>query len=262
MAKIKLAWNRIVLGFTVLGLAVCLIVYISSANRGDPVCKGIEIKIRNLEEVKLIAPGNLERMIEQSRIAGKGKPLNDDVVKKVLKLVSSKGSVKNVLAYQTGDSILHVELEQRIPVVRILTSAGSCYLDGEGIAFPSVAGYACDTPLVTGKIRLPAEGKRLTDSVFARNLLEFAEFVSNSPFWNAQIQQIDVDENRNVEFAVCSDSHLIRFGQLNGYKRKLDNLLTFYRKVNPYYRERDNSPYRILDLRFNRQIVAIKGNND
>jgi cell division protein FtsQ len=230
------------------------------STKGDPVCKGIDVKIKNLETAKLITADDIRRMIERSRIAGKGKPLNDEVLMKTLELVKSKSSVKNALVYQTGDSILHVELEQRMPIMRILTSSGSCYLDNIGIAFPVSARYSYDVPLVTGKIRLPGEGKMFSDSGFARNLLSFVEHITNNSFWNVQIQQIDIDENKNVEFAVCSDNHLIRFGQLHGYKKKLDNLLTFYKEVNPYYRDANEAPYTVLDLRFNKQIVAIKSN--
>jgi cell division protein FtsQ len=226
--------------------------------KGDIVCKDIDVKIKNSKIARLITSGDFKKMIEQSKIAGKGKPLNDDILKKTFKLIKSKGSVKSVLVYQTGDSILHVEVEQRIPVMRILTASGSCYLDNEGIVFPISTRYAYDVPLITGKVQLPVEGKMLKDSVFARKLLAFVDFISKDPFWNAQIQQIDIDENKNVEFVICSDNHLIRFGQIQGYEKKLDNLLTFYRKVNPYYKEKDNVPYTILDLRFDKQIVAVK----
>jgi cell division protein FtsQ len=259
MAERKIAWKRIILTLAMLGVTVCMFIYVFST-KGDPVCKGIDVKIKNLETAKLITAEDIRRMIERSKVAGKGMPLNNEVLVKTLELVKSKSSVENVLVYQTGDSILHVELEQRMPVMRILTPLGSCYLDKSGIAFPVSARYSYDVPLVTGKIRLPAEGKALSDSGFARNLLSFVEYIASNSFWNAQIQQIDVDDNKYVEFAVCSDNHLIRFGQLHGYKRKLDNLLTFYKKVNPYYRNANDAPYTVLDMRFDRQIVAVKDN--
>jgi cell division protein FtsQ len=259
MAERRIAWKRIILIFAMLGIIICLFVYMCNT-KGYPVCKGIDVKINNLKVAKLITVDDVKKMIEHSKIAGKGKPLSDEVVTKTLKLVKSNSSVKNVVVYQTGDSILHVELEQRIPVVRIMTSSSSCYLDGTGVAFPVSKRYSCDVPLVTGKIKLPAGGKTLSDTVFARDLLSFTDFISNSPFWNAQIQQIDVDENKNVEFVICSDNHLIRLGQLHGYKKKLDNLFVFYKKLNPYYRGANNTPFAVLDLRFNKQIVAIKRN--
>jgi cell division protein FtsQ len=259
MAKRKIAWKRIILSLAALGVTVCLFVYIFSTD-GDPVCKDIDVRIRDSKKAKLITRDDFLKLIKQGRTAEKGKPLNRDAIRKTLKLVESRGSVKNVVVYQTGDSILHVELDQRIPAVRILTPSGSCYLDSDGIAFPVSTRYSYDLPLVTGKIQLPGEGKMLKDSVLSRNLLAFADFISKDPFWNAQIQQIDVDENGNVEFAVCSDSHRVRFGQFHGYERKLDRLMTFYRNVNPYYREKNNVPYTVLDLRFSPQIVAVKGN--
>ncbi|MDR1583405.1 MAG: hypothetical protein LBS55_09145 [Prevotellaceae bacterium] len=257
MAKRRIAWKRIILSLATLGVVICLFMYIFNTD-GEPVCKEIDIKIRNSEVAKLITTGDIRKIIEQTKIAGKGKPLNAKVVDKTLKLVKSKGSVKNVLVYQTGDSVLHVEFEQRLPVVRILGSFGSCYLDNEGISFPISARYACDVPLVTGKVQIPAEGKMLKDSIFSKNMLAFVDFISNDPFWNAQIQQIDIGANKNVEFVVSSDNHLIRFGQFYEFERKLDNLLTFYRNVNPYYKEKNSLPYTILDLRFAKQIIAVK----
>jgi cell division protein FtsQ len=259
MAKRKIAWKRITLILSTLVVVVSLFVYMCSTD-GDIICKGIDVKIQNAEAAKLITSGDFRKMIEQNKIASKGKPLNDEVIKKTLKFVESKSSVKNALVYWTGDSIMHVEIKQRIPVVRLLTPLGSCYLDDEGISFPVSARYSYDVPLVTGKIKLPADGKTMSDALFAHNLLAFAKHISSDLFWNAQIQQIDVDENKNIEFAVCSDNHLIRFGQLHGYETKLDNLLTFYRRVNPYYRTENDAPYTILDLRFNKQVVAIKSN--
>jgi cell division protein FtsQ len=260
MTTKKIAWRNVFLSFAVLAVIVCLLVYIFSSDGGDILCKGIDVKIRNVEVAHLVAPEDIKKIIEQSKITGKGKPLNDGIAKKVLKLFESKGSLKDVFVYCTGDSVLHVELEQRLPVLRIMTASGSCYLDKEGIVFPSSPKYAYDVPLVTGKIQLPNEGKALRDIVFAQNLLEFVNFIADNPFWNAQIQQIDIDKDKNVEFVVCSDNHLIRFGQLNGYKDKLENLLTFYKKVNPYYKEKGNALYTVLDLRFNKQIVAVKSN--
>jgi cell division protein FtsQ len=259
MVERKIAWKRIILSFAVLGVIICLFIYMFRA-KVDPMCKEIDVKINNLECAKLITAEDIRKMIEQSKVTGKGRPLNDETIKKTAKLVTSQSSVKNAVVYQTGDSVLHVELEQRLPVIRIMTPSGSCYLDNSGIAFPVSSRYSYDVPLATGKIRLPSAGKTLSDPVFASNLLAFANFVAKVPFWNAQIQQINVDENKNVEFVICSDNHLIRFGQLQGYEEKLNNLLTFYKEVNLYYRSANEARYTVLDLRFNKQIVAVKSN--
>jgi cell division protein FtsQ len=252
MTKRKIAWKRIILKIIMLAVVICLFIYIFGTGRGS-VCKQIDIKITNSETAKLITVGDIRKIIDRSKIAGKGKPLTDDVIKQIYKLITSKSSVKNVLVYQTGDTVLHVELEQRMPVVRILTSSESYYLDIEGTVFPVSTRYAYDVPLVTGEMP--------KNSGFVRQLPAFADFISKDSFWNAQIQQIDVDENRNITFVISSDNHLIRFGQIHGYEKKLDNLLTFYRKVNPYYRTENDVPYTILDMRFNNRIVAIRDNS-
>jgi cell division protein FtsQ len=250
----RIAWHRIIFSIGIAGSIVYLfIAFLFRNEEKEIICKTIAVKIKNKAISKLVTTDDIEYIINHSEKAGIGKPLNDNAIKELRKQFKDKSLVKNVLLYYTGDSTLYVELEQRVPVIRIITEEGSCYLDEAGYAFPPSLRYAYNVPLVTGAIQLPAKGTMLKDSVFVNKLLEFVNYISENSFWNAQIQQINIDVEKNVEFVVCSDNHLIRFGQLEGYEEKLDNLLVFYKKVNPY---RTDS-YKILDLRFNKQIVAI-----
>lgn len=257
----KIAWHRVIICLGVIGLAVYLTVNLFSANKEEVICKGIDVKIKNKKDAKLITSEDVADIITSSRITATGKALNDSVVKKVKTLLDTKSYIKDAVVYRTGDSVLHVELEQRIPVVRIVTNTGSCYLDDEGYAFPPSLRYSYNVPLVTGNVplphALPYKGPLLKKSDFVQDILMFANFLSKNSFWNAQIQQINVDNDKNIEFVTCTDDILIRLGQFNNFEEKLENLYAFYKKVIP----NDGSKYEILDLRFNKQIVAVKKQN-
>lgn len=255
----KIAWHRVIICLGVIGLAVYLAVFLFSGGTDQVICKGIDVKVKNEKEAKLITSDDIKDIINSSMVAGVDKPLNDSVTKYVKELLNTKSYVKNVIVYRTSDSILHVELEQRIPVVRIITNTGSCYLDEEGYAFPPSLKHSYNVPLVTGNVplphKLPYKGPLMKESDFVVDMLDFVNFISKSSFWNAQIQQINVDNGKNVEFVICSDNILIRLGQLSGFEEKLENLFTFYKKVIPY---QESNSYEVLDLRFDKQIVAVK----
>jgi cell division protein FtsQ len=245
-----IAWNRVVLVAGILGLTVYLIVSLLVADE-DGLCKGIGVKINN--EGTLVYPEDINAIIEKSGIAGTGKPLNDKTVNEVKKLLETKSYLKDIVVYKTGDSILHVEFNQRIPALCLLNEDGaSCYLDRDGYAFPRSLRYAYNVPIVTGNIKIPQKNSLPTDSAFTRTLLSFAGFISANPFWNAQIQQINIDKNKNVELTVCSDDHCIRMGQLTDYEEKMRKLYAFYTKLSPSKK----AEYKIIDLRFKKQIVA------
>ena len=245
-----IAWNRVVLVAGILGLMIYLIVNLLVAEE-DCLCKGIDVKINN--EGKLVYPEDIGAIIEKSGIAGTGKPLNDNIIDKVKKLLETKSYLKDIAVYKTGDSIMHVEFNQRIPALCLLNVDGaSCYLDSEGYAFPLSFRYAYNVPLVTGNIEIPQKNSLPADSAFTCNLLSFASFISTSQFWNAQIQQINIDKNKNVELTVCSDDHCIRLGQLADYDEKMRKLYVFYKRLSPSKR----AEYKIIDLRFKKQIVA------
>ena len=244
----------------VLGLFVYIVyAFVSGGHKNEQmICKDIVVKVLNINDAGFVTPDDVSNIVEESGLTGKGKLLDDSIAAKVRLMLESKSYIKNVHTYTTGDSVLHVSLEQRIPVVRIITSSGSCYWDAEAYAFPPSPNYVHDVPLVTGNLplpyKLPYKGPMPEKgSEFARKLLDFAIYVGQNEFWNVQIQQINVDGNGNVELAMCLGNETVKLGQPENYVHKLDKLLVFYRKVY-FYLEKDK--YKTFDLRFSDQIVA------
>ena len=256
----RISWYKVLLTFGITGiLAYIIYAFISGSDKTEQmVCKDIAVEILNIDDAGFVSTATVRDIVEESKLAGMGKRLNDSVAIKVRKMLETKSYIKNVRAYPSGDGVLHISLEQRVPVLRIITSTGSCYLDAEAYAFPPSLDYVHDVPLVTGKVplpyKLPYKGPMPDrDSQFARQLLTFAAYINNDKFWNAQIQQINVDDKGNIELSMCAGRETVRLGQLDNYEYKLDKLLTFYSKVYPYL-ERDK--YKTFDLRFGDQVVA------
>ncbi|MDR2562422.1 MAG: cell division protein FtsQ/DivIB [Prevotellaceae bacterium] len=256
----RISWYKVLLTFGISGILLYIVyAFVSDDDKSKQmVCKDISVEILNIDDAGFVTASTVCEIIEESKLAGKGKRLNDSVAIRVRKMLETKSYIKNVRAYPSGDGILHVSLEQRVPVVRIISSSGSCYLDAEGYAFPPSPDYVHDVPLVTGRVplpyKLPYKGSMPEKgSQFAMKLLDFAAYISKDQFWNAQIQQINTDEKGNIELNMCAGKETVRLGQLDNYEFKLDKLMTFYNKVYPYL---ERNKYKSFDLRFGDQVVA------
>lgn len=258
----RVSWRKVLLTFGVSGLMGYIIyAFVSGSDTDEQMtCKDIAVKILNINDAGFVTAADVRSIVEESKMTGKGKRLNDSIAVEVRKMLETKSYLKNVKVYPSGDGVLHISLEQRIPVVRLITPSGSSYLDSEGYAFPTSANYVHDIPLATGNLplpyKLPYKGP-LPDngSAFVRRLLAFAEYVSEDEFWNAQIQQINADGEGNVELVMCVGDEIVKMGQLDGYVYKLDKLSTFYDKVYPHL---ERNKYKTFDLRFGDQVVTTR----
>jgi cell division protein FtsQ len=244
----KVAWRRAVISILILGLIVYLCIAFCRTDKEIPVIKGIDIEIKNKQTVNVADIGEIKGIIGKSGLVAAGKRPAKDAAQKLQTLLESKSYLKKVMVYHTGDGVMHVELVQRTPVARALADNGSWYFDSEGKLFPKTVNI--DLPVISASM---SAQNLMKNEVFAHKLTELVATIAANPFWNAQIQQIDIDSKRNIRFAVSSADHIVRFGQIDGFKEKLANLEAFYKTV-----KREKNIYSILDLRFNKQIVAIK----
>lgn len=141
---------------------------------------------------------------------------------------------------------LVVEIEQRTPVVRIKTAEFDYFLDREGVKIPISPKFTVRVPVVTGSV---------TTEFAVKDLLPFAGFVWNDPFWKAQIEQIFVKENQEIVVIPRIGDHLIEFGTADNYAEKLRNLKAVYRQG---FSKTSWEKYKTINLKYKNQVVCTK----
>ena len=99
-------------------------------------------------------------------------------------------------------------------------------------------------PVLTGRVTK----KRATNDLY-----DFVEFLENDDFWHAQIVQINVTPNQQIELIPRVGDQVILLGKLDGYKKKLDKLETFYTSV---MNKRGWLGYKEIDLRYHGQVIG------
>jgi cell division protein FtsQ len=84
-------------------------------------------------------------------------------------------------------------------------------------------------------------------------ILELGSYMSNSPFWSAQIEQIYIDPKGEIILSPRVGDQKIYFGTLSDIHNKFNKLYTFYKHIVP---AEGWDKYSVVDLRYKGQIIC------
>jgi cell division protein FtsQ len=175
-----------------------------------------------------------------------GKNLSAINTQAIEKKLTENRLIKRAECYKTVDGTLRIKVYQRAPVLRIFSTTGSYYVDNDGEKMPVPGNFAAYLPVASGTI----------DDEFAKKqLFEFALFLQHDKFWNAQIKQIYVNPNGDVELTPAVGNHQIILGKMENYKENLEKLRLFYEKGLSKFGWNN---YSIINLKYKNQVVCTK----
>ena len=133
-----------------------------------------------------------------------------------------------------------------MPLVRVMNNRGQdFYVDSKGEIL-SQHSLAVQLPVATGYV----------DRRFASDeLLSVVRAIDRSEFWKAQVEQINVTKDGQIELVPRVGDHLLILGTADGVEDKLNRLMNFYGKG------LDNvgwNKYRSISVAYDNQVVCKK----
>lgn len=175
-------------------------------------------------------------------------------------------AIKEVQVYKTIDGKLVAKVKQNRPIVRIINQKNEgFYIDEDGFLMPLSQKYTARLLVVNGRIKenynqfYQQNLANLNDSLKSTTLLDeiyqLATFIDNSTFWKAQIEQIYVNKELEIELIPKVGNHIIVFGKPNNIAAKFKKLYVFYEKG---LSKTGWNEYSKVDLSFKNQIVCTK----
>ena len=210
-------------------------------------CQSVRMLVADSAKAGFITPAEVERILQQHSLYPIGREMGKISGVEIEKALESNHFVRKAQVYKTpANRAVNIIVSQRTPLLRIMTEAGDFYVDESGQRMQA-GQYAADVPVVTGKADL---------NYVRRKLLPLGRLLRADDFWNAQIQQLAVDGNGEVDLVPRVGSQLIHFGDPAQQARiKLRNLRAFYEKVMP---EVGWNKYRLINLEHSNQIICKK----
>lgn len=263
--------NRIILFSVAWLVLIAYLVYglmFSSKRAGGVVCSSIAVEVLDSASYQFVRSSTIRRMIMSSGKSPIGKLLKDINTKKLEDDIAGMAAVCDVQVYKSLDGKLRVTVMQRRPIVRIYNASGQTYyIDDQGLIMPVSSSYTARVLVVTGNIREPfrvepdvnilcwSDSLVNGDKPLICRIFDFARYVSEDDFWNAQIAQVYVSSTRDVELIPVVGPHVVQLGGFRNYRIKLKKLMAFYKEALP---SEGWNKYKVINLKYSNQIVCTK----
>lgn len=208
------------------------------------ICKDLVVEIADANEVHFIDKAEVVRLINEEQLMPIGVPMGEINTEAIETCLKKNQLIRKAECFKTNDNKVKLQIEQRVPILRVMSFFGNYYIDKDGKSMPVSQNYSARLTIASGFIE-----KEFAES----ELYKFALFLRKDTLWNAQIQQIDVQQNHEVTLIPTVGNHRIVFGKLENIEKKMSNLKTFYTDGCNRF---GWNKYKTINLRYNGQITC------
>ena len=226
--------------------------------------KSFSIDIINASEEALITEKEIRNLIEDQFGTVEGAMISLINLNDLESRVRSNPYVSDCEVYQTIAGELIMKATVRSPLVRIMNDSGQqFYLDKMGYMMPVTSshpsyvivanGLISERLLTLDKVEKPLAS--LPDSSVLHQVYPIALLINEDKFLKSFIDQIYVNEQREIELVPKVGSQQILFGTAENAAQKLESLKAFYTKV---MNKIDWNTYKVINLKYNNQVVCSK----
>lgn len=229
-------------------------------NAGQPknVCKEMKITLLDSAKNRFVTKAEVVEIIDGFMGKSQGKNIDEIDLNLMEQLLNQRSAIKESQVSITREGKICIDITQRKPVLRIQSANGGFYVDETQYIFPLVPSFTSYVPIVSGNIpfTLNAEHRGVAledDDNWMEKILSLGNYLSNDPFWSAQIEQIYVDESGDILLAPRVGEHTIIFGDIKDIEDKFDRLYTFYKNIVPV---EGWDKYSSVNLKYNGQIIC------
>ena len=241
--------KRILLTIVMLLLIAYLVAAVTVFNSkpAHQVCRDMELVIKDTLNAGFVTKNEVAAILQKKGIYPVGKKMDRIHTKTLEKELNKHPLINEAQCYKTPSGKLCVEVTQRVPILRIMSNNGeNYYLDNKGKVMPPDAKCVAHRAIVTGNVE---------KSFAMKDLYKFGVFLQNNKFWDAQIEQIHVLPDRNIELVPRVGDHLVYLGKLENFENKLARLKEFYQKG---LNQVGWNKYSRISLEFSNQIICTK----
>jgi cell division protein FtsQ len=232
-----------------------------SSQQANAVCWDVEVRISYGDSAVFLTNEDVFKSIQPHLDSVKNFPLQKIDLNAIHRTVSKINAVRKAGVFTTIDGRCVVEVEQRLPVVRIFNALGeSFYMDKDGFTFPANYRAAVRLPIFTGNIPDGVSQFSYLDPQWVYtsvmdDILRMALFISNNEFWSAQIEQVFLNANGDFEAITRVGNHRVIIGEANDLERKFKKWMAFYAST---IKTKNLNEYKTINLKFADQVVCGK----
>lgn len=219
--------------------------------------------------VKILIPGadnfiereEIDDILKKNQGILIGKTMEQINLNEIEQNIKSNPYIAFAKVYGDMDGVIHIEILQREPVLRIISAGGQdFYIDRAGLKMPISSNFTANVLVANGNIMESFSGKLDTvKNALASDLYKTALFIRADTLWDAQIEQLYVAENKDIELIPRVGNQRIILGNADSLKVKMRNLREFYKQAMPKV---GWDAYRTINIKYTNQVVCERSKTD
>jgi len=244
--------NILLYSFT--GLILFSLITFSGAKNSDRKVEGIEVTIAQddgnfftdqMEVLSLMTIDAADFIV--------GSELSDLDPKALEMRIEKNPFIRDAQVYRDLKGNLKVTVEQNRPIARVLMDgAEDKYIDVDGNILPVNAKHTARVPLLETTFEFGWK-ENLNESTFGTKVFELLNYIEADEFWSAQIAQIIILENGDIELLPQVTKQKVAFGKPEGLEKKFARLMIFYKEILP---KKGWNTYSLVNLKYDNQIIC------
>ncbi len=135
------------------------VIWMAAAAGADRAVRTVEaLKIDLVDSTsqgQLLTSGEVRTWLKNERIPTIGTPIDTIDLTAIERLIARNGFVEKAAAYIDRRGVLHIDIRQRKPLLRLLTDGENAYVTPTGFVFAAPQASSLYVPVVTGPYRPP-----------------------------------------------------------------------------------------------------------
>lgn len=231
-------------------VVTALLVQIASERNRETTCTELQTNIR--DSLGFVTEAQIKESLDNFYGQYIGERLADVNLTKIEKIISSKGAVKGCQAWTTNDGVLHLDITQRRPVLRLQNGDSGFYADETGYIFPLDARYTAPVPVVEGNIPAAA---REPGNRWLKDILSMMAYIKKSRTWSEQIQKVTVRSNGDLVIFPSEGQERFILGAPSDFVEKFARIEKYYSTIRP---EMPENYYKTVNVKYSGQIICRK----
>lgn len=213
------------------------------------VCSSVRVVLgdEDMGDLNVVTAEEVESFLKSRKLNIEGHRISDLNADSIERIVEKHPMVRKAECYISPENDFIIEILQKKPVFRVIDSQGHDYfVDSECNKINKVNSLVCYLPVLTGYV---------DDDYIRSTMFGFIRFIEQDEFWSAQIEQIHVNQNKDVILVPRVGNSTITLGILEDYEAKLDKVKLFYKKGLSVV---GWNKYKNINVEFDGQIIAEK----
>jgi len=274
-SKTATDWKRITrISLRILAAAGFLVTFgFTEKRQSEMICTEVSIDIQSSGVSQgFIEQHDVLRLVHDKFGAVEGKPLQSINISLLENIINNNPFVERAEVFSSVDGKLLIEVIPRTPVARIINYFNeSFYIDEQGVFMPLSEKYSASVPVVSGYV-LDMEAlhsirtfknQDLSDTSIHPITIEktfmLADFIRKHDFWNAQVEQVFVNADGDMELIPRVGNQTIVFGDEKEMDKKFEKLFLFYKEG---ISKEGWSKYSTINVKYKDQVVCTKKNTN